>query len=71
MYLREESLSDNHCAGQDEQGFRRIIEECDYLMQMIDTMLDVSEAEAGAATLDMREIDMAALCETPMSFFIL
>jgi signal transduction histidine kinase len=37
----------------------RILEECDYLIQMIDTMLDVSEAQAGAATLDMREFDIA------------
>ena len=36
----------------------RILEECDHLMQMINTILDVSEAEAGATKLHMEQIDI-------------
>jgi len=36
----------------------RILEECDHLMQMINTILDVSEAESGATKLYMEQIDI-------------
>jgi heavy metal sensor kinase len=35
------------------------IEECDRLLKIINTMLDISEAEAGAARLKMERLDMA------------
>ncbi len=36
-----------------------IVEECDRLMVMINTMLDISEAEAGVAKLALEAVDMA------------
>jgi signal transduction histidine kinase len=38
-----------------------IIEECDRLLAMINTMLDISEAETGLATIDAEEADLADL----------
>jgi len=38
-----------------------IIEECDRLMHMINTMLDITETESGTATLDCTVLDMQAL----------
>jgi signal transduction histidine kinase len=67
--ISEKNLTNNHGTGQDEQGSARIIEECDYLMQMIDTMLDLSEAEAGAAPLDMRQIDIAGIVRNAHELF--
>ena len=37
------------------------IEECDRLLEMINTMLDISEAEAGASKLAVEEIDIASV----------
>ena len=37
------------------------IEECDRLMDMIDTTLDIAEAESGAARLKLDEVNLAAL----------
>lgn len=39
----------------------RILEECDYLMQMINTMLDISEAESGATKLQLENLDVAEI----------
>jgi len=36
-------------------------EECDRLMEMIDTTLDIAEAESGAAKLKLADIDLAAV----------
>ncbi len=37
------------------------IEECDHVLKMINTMLDVSEAESGASKLSFKEIDIASI----------
>lgn len=37
------------------------IEECDRLMDMIDTTLDIAEAESGAARLKLDDVDLSAL----------
>ena len=47
----------------------RIMEECDYQMQMINTILDVSEAEAGAVKLHMEEIDIAGVVRNAYEIF--
>ncbi|HPS94086.1 MAG TPA: ATP-binding protein, partial [Deltaproteobacteria bacterium] len=47
----------------------RIMEECDYLMQMINTMLDVSEAETGATKLQMKQIDIADIVHNAFELF--
>jgi signal transduction histidine kinase len=45
------------------------IEECDNLLEMIKTMLDISELEAGAGDLVMGEVDMAAVVEDACELF--
>jgi len=45
------------------------IEECDRLLQMIKTMLDISEAEAGVAKLDMKEIDITQVIREACELF--
>ena len=47
----------------------RIMEECDYQMQMINTILDVSEAEAGAADLHKEEMDIAGVVKNAYELF--
>jgi signal transduction histidine kinase len=48
-----------------------IIEECDRLLELINTMLDISEAEAGLAKLDMEKADLAALVNDLRDIFLL
>jgi len=45
------------------------VEDCDHLLQMIDTMLDISEAEAGTARLNMKKADIAAILQDVMELF--
>ncbi len=47
----------------------RIMEECDYLMQMINTILDVSEAEAGAVKLHQEQINIAGVVRNAYELF--
>jgi signal transduction histidine kinase len=47
----------------------RIMEECDYQMQMINTILDVSEAEAGAVKLHKEQIDIAGVVRNAYELF--
>jgi heavy metal sensor kinase len=44
-----------------EEMAANTIEECDRLLEMINTMLDISEAEAGASKLTFEEIDIASV----------
>jgi signal transduction histidine kinase len=45
------------------------IEECDRLLEMIETMLDISELEAGAGNLAMTAVDMASVVEEACELF--
>ena len=45
------------------------IEECDHLMDMINTMLDISEAETGTGRLAIEKIDIAALVRDACELF--
>lgn len=45
------------------------LEECDRLLQMINTTLDVAEAEAGIAELDKKEIDISAMVQDACELF--
>jgi heavy metal sensor kinase len=45
------------------------IEECDRLLTMIETMLDISELEAGAGNLAMGEVDIVRLVEDACELF--
>ena len=46
-----------------------IVEECDRLMIMINTMLDISEAEAGVAKLAIDKVDMAQVVRDACDLF--
>ena len=45
------------------------IEDCDRLLKMINTMLEISETEAGVTTLDLSEVDISALIEDACDLF--
>jgi signal transduction histidine kinase len=45
------------------------IEECDRLLKMINTMLEISETEAGLATLNLGEVDISVLIEEASDLF--
>lgn len=45
------------------------IEECDRLLAMINTMLDISETETGTSALKMEEVDMARLSREAVEIF--
>ncbi len=44
-------------------------EECDRLLEMINTTLDIAEAESGAARLTMTEVDLAELVHNAVDLF--
>ncbi|OIN95192.1 MAG: hypothetical protein AUJ48_03730 [Deltaproteobacteria bacterium CG1_02_45_11] len=46
-----------------------IIEECDYLLQMIDTMLELSETEAGVAELAKEKVDIVGVIQGACELF--
>ena len=46
-----------------------IVEECDRLLTMINTMLDISEAETGMAGLAMEDVDMNLIAQEEVGLF--
>jgi heavy metal sensor kinase len=46
-----------------------IVEECDRLLGMINTMLDISEAKAGLSKLDMSQVDISKIVEETCELF--
>ena len=52
-----------------EEMAANTIEECDRLLGIIDTMLHISEIEAGTAALEMEETDMAGLVRDACELF--
>lgn len=46
-----------------------IVEECDRLLDMINTMMDISEAEAGLSKLDISQIDISLITEETCELF--
>lgn len=46
-----------------------IVEECDHLLDMINTMMDISEAEAGLSKLNMSQIDISQITEETCELF--
>ncbi|MBN2419487.1 MAG: HAMP domain-containing protein [Deltaproteobacteria bacterium] len=57
----------------DKQGYEsmagNIVEECDRLLEMINTMMDISEAEAGLSKLNMSMIDISRITEETCELF--
>jgi len=46
-----------------------VVEECDRLAAIIDTLLDIAEARAGVATLSLAEVDLAAVARDACELF--
>lgn len=46
-----------------------IVEECDRLLEMINTMMDISEAEAGLSKLNMSQVDISQIAEETCELF--
>jgi len=63
--LSSSSSSEAHCllAG-------HVVEQCDRLLGMINTVLDISEAEAGVSKLDIEEIDVTEIVQDAVGLFL-
>ena len=59
--IAEMTLTTGESLDEYETMAANTIEECDHLLQMIETMLDISELEAGAGNLAMEEVDLTRL----------
>jgi heavy metal sensor kinase len=67
--IAEMTLTSGKSMGEYESMAANTIEECDRLLEMTDTMLDISELEAGAANLAMAEVDMTRVVEEACELF--
>jgi signal transduction histidine kinase len=63
------ALASKGPAGDYETVIGRVIEECDRLLGMINTMLDISEAEAGIARLYPVEVDVGQMARDLIDLF--
>jgi heavy metal sensor kinase len=59
--------------GESQNNFKDMaastVEECDFLLKIIDTMLDISEAEAGAMNLKFTDVDVSDLVRDACDLF--
>lgn len=67
--IAEMALAAGGEAGEREALAATTIEECDRLLEMINTMLDITETEAGASPLTMEDVDIAALARDACELF--
>ena len=67
--LAEGAVVDGTVTGEGAEVVGSIVEECDRLMQTINTMLDISEAEAGIVGLKREEIDLTELVRQVIELF--
>jgi len=67
--VAEMTLTSGKSVGEYESMAANTIEECDRLLEMIETMLAISELEAGAGNLAMEEVDMAGVVEDACELF--
>jgi signal transduction histidine kinase len=67
--VAEMTLTSGKSVGEYENMAANTIEECDRLLEMIETMLAISELEAGAGSLAMGEVDMAGVVEDACELF--
>lgn len=68
--LAEVSLLQEDGIGEYRKMASSAIEESDRLLDMINTMLLISKAEAGEATFDLQELDISALMKNAGDFFL-
>ncbi|MGD8521143.1 MAG: HAMP domain-containing sensor histidine kinase [Desulfobacterales bacterium] len=67
--IAELTLNSNASDKSSKSLAANIVEDCDRLLQMINTMLDISEAEAGAARLNSKKTDIAAIIQDAIELF--
>jgi len=67
--LAEVTLTSNRSRNEYQSMAESTVEECDRLLGMINTMLEISEVEAGVATLTIIEVDISALVEEACDLF--
>ncbi|NTV94433.1 MAG: HAMP domain-containing protein [Thiobacillus sp.] len=67
--LAENAVVGGSVVGEGAEIAGSIVEECDRLMQVINTMLDITEAEAGLGGLKLAELDLAELVGQVVELF--
>jgi heavy metal sensor kinase len=67
--LAEVTLTTERSLDEYETMAASTVEECDRLLGMIDTMLEISETEAGVGTLSLSEVDISALVADACDLF--
>jgi heavy metal sensor kinase len=67
--IAEMTLTTQGSLGDYQTMAANTIEECDRLLEMINTMLDITEVEAGAAKLKAEEVDVSALAREACELF--
>lgn len=67
--LAEGAVVGGTVSGEGVEVAGSIVEECDRLMQVINTMLDITEAEAGLGGLKLAELDLAELVGQAVELF--
>jgi signal transduction histidine kinase len=67
--LAEATLTAHPLPPEYEDPLGRIVEECDRLLAIVNTMLDISEAEAGVARLALEDVDLRAVAGDAVELF--
>ncbi|MBX2870056.1 MAG: HAMP domain-containing histidine kinase [Acidiferrobacterales bacterium] len=68
-FMSEVALSKNQTKQEQEENAIQTIDECDRLIKMIDTALDVAEVQAGIKSRSDQNIDISALATTAVELF--
>jgi signal transduction histidine kinase len=67
--LAEAAVMDRTLCGDGAELAGSIVEECDRLMQLINTVLDIAETEAGVRSLRLEDVDLAQLAVQAVELF--
>lgn len=67
--LAEAAVMDQTLCGEGAELAGSIVEECDRLMQLINTVLDIAETEAGVQGLQLQDVDLVQLAEEAADLF--
>lgn len=67
--IAEMTLTTGKSMNEYETMAANTIEECDYLLEMVNTMLDISEVDTGASKLTMAKIDISGLINDACELF--
>ncbi len=67
--IAELTLNSSTSDESSKQLAANIVEDCDRLLHLIDTMLDISETAAGAAKLNLEKVDIAVIIQDVIELF--